>query len=467
MKRKYKDLSVNMLLFTISGFAPKLLSFVLVPLYTNCLTTGDYGIADLITTTIQLLIPIFTIDIQDAVLRFSLDKDADNKDVLSIGLNVILKGTLILMLGLIIIAFLPFIHVKKSYLIFLFFNYIATSLYNTVSLFCRGIDKIKVLTVASIINSVVTLTSNIICLVFLKMGLNGYLFSYIIGNVFALIYIVIRADLFRYVNFQWTQKNKKLQQEMFIYSAPLIFNVIAWWVNNASDRYILSAFAGVAVSGVYSVAYKIPSVLSTFQGIFYQAWSVSAVREFDSDDSDGFIGNMFSLMNTSMVIACSVIMIIDIPFAQILYAKDFFEAWKYVPLLLVSVVFNAMALFLGGIYTAVKDTKVLSLTTIISAIINTIGNFLLIPFIGAYGAAIATVAGYFVSYLYRYIKLKKYISMKINTIKEFSLYILLMVQTLIASFGYKYIFIQIILLVSILLLNINTVKKIFFKMLKK
>ena len=73
MDRKNRELSINVILFTISGFVPKVLSFFLVPLYTNVLSTYDYGIADLITTTVQLLIPILTIDIQDAVLRFSLD----------------------------------------------------------------------------------------------------------------------------------------------------------------------------------------------------------------------------------------------------------------------------------------------------------------------------------------------------------------------------------------------------------
>ena len=79
--------------------------------------------------------------------------------------------------------------------------------------------------------------------------------------------------------------------------------------------------------------------------------------------------------------------------ARILYAKDFFDAWKFVPVLLTGTVFNGIALFEGCIFTAVKKTREVSNTTLVGAAINTVLNLLLIPFIGALGAAIATMVG--------------------------------------------------------------------------
>ena len=83
-KRKYRDLSKNTILFTINSFGSKLISFLLVPLYTYVLSTNDYGTADLITSTVQLLVPVLTLNIQDAVLRFSLDKEYDKRAVISV-----------------------------------------------------------------------------------------------------------------------------------------------------------------------------------------------------------------------------------------------------------------------------------------------------------------------------------------------------------------------------------------------
>lgn len=69
MNNKYKFFGKNIILFSIGGVTPKILGFLMVPFYTSMLTPADYGIADLISTTVMLLVPIFTLDIQDAVMR--------------------------------------------------------------------------------------------------------------------------------------------------------------------------------------------------------------------------------------------------------------------------------------------------------------------------------------------------------------------------------------------------------------
>lgn len=94
--KKYKYLLKNIGLLTVSNFASKILSFLLVPLYTSILTTKEYGVYDIFNTTVLLLIPIFTIDIVDAVLRFSLDDKVDNNDVYTIGNILTFVSTLIL-----------------------------------------------------------------------------------------------------------------------------------------------------------------------------------------------------------------------------------------------------------------------------------------------------------------------------------------------------------------------------------
>ena len=55
-----KKLGKNILLLTIGNFASKILSFLLVPIYTAILTTEEYGIADLFTTSANLILPVFT-----------------------------------------------------------------------------------------------------------------------------------------------------------------------------------------------------------------------------------------------------------------------------------------------------------------------------------------------------------------------------------------------------------------------
>ena len=226
--------------------------------------------------------------------------------------------------------------------------------------------------------------------------------------------------------------DRKLIKEMIVYSAPLAINSVAWWINTASDKYIITFFCGAAINGIYSVAYKIPTILSTLQTIFYNAWSVSAITEFDKDDKDSFIGNIYSLYMCVSTIGCSAILIFNKFFASLLYAKDFFEAWAYVPFLLLGVVFNGIALFEGCLFTAVKKTKDVSQTTIVGAIVNTIANFALIPLYGAIGAAFATMIGYFTVWLVRTISLQKIVRMKVNWIKQGICIAVLIVQVFLA-----------------------------------
>ncbi len=457
MAEKHTYLAKNVVLFSINNFVPKLLSILLIPLYTHCLTTAEYGVSDLITTTVSLLIPIFTLDIQDAVLRFALDKNYQQKDIFSTAFHVILLGTGLVCIGAYVASLLDIPGLDDSYLLFFALMYFTTALYNTVSLFCRGIDKVNVMVVGGILQSIVTLSANILFLVVFKWGLTGYLLANTVGSVLALIWYFIGAKLHRYIHWQVP---KGVFKDMIVFSFPLIFSVIAWWVNNASSRYILSWMSGVAASGLLAIAYKIPNILSAFQNVFFQAWSVSAIKEFDKDDSDGFITNMYNMMNFGMVAVCSGIMLMNVPVSKILYANEFFEAWKLVPPLLISIVFNAMALFIGSIFTAVKDTRTLSVSTIVGAVINTVCNFIFIYYWSTYGAALATMLGYAVVLIIRHIILRKHIHMHIVWRRDLAVYALLLLQMGLAFFDSRYFVFQALIFVSLVLLYFKEIKQL-------
>lgn len=449
MASRQKYLAKNVFLFSISGFVPKILAFILIPIYTNYLSTEEYGISDLISTTVSLLVPIFTLDIQDAVMRFALDKNYNRKDIFSVATHIILIGTSLVCIGSFIVYLIKIPGVADSYLLFFVIMYFSTAASNTVSLFCRGIEKVNVMVVGSIINSVVSLSANILFLVVFHWGLTGYLIANSLGSIISLIWCFIGARLYQYFKFH---VDKSIYKDMITFSVPLIFSVIAWWINNASDRYILSWMMGVSVSGVYALSYKIPNILSMFQNIFAQAWSISAVKEFDKNDTSGFIGNVYNMMNFAMIVLCSGIMIVNIPIAKILYANEFFEAWKCVPPLLISVVCNAMALFIGNIFTAVKDTKTISVSTIIGAMVNIVCNFLFIYLWGAYGAALSTMLGYSVVLCMRHVLLRRHILLRINWLRDFIAYALLVGQMALVYFGTKTILFQLISFVAIIIL---------------
>lgn len=460
MANKHKYLAKNVGLFSISSFIPKILSFVLIPIYTNCLTTAEYGVSDLLSTTVSLLIPFFTLDIQDAVMRFALDKKYGKSDVFTTAFRIILIGTGLVSLGAFIASTLKIPGLKDGYLIFLILMYFTTALSNSLVMFCRGIDKVNVLVVGGILQSVVMLSTNILFLVVFKWGLTGYLLANTLGSLVAVFWYFIGAKLHRYIT---KSVPKNVLKDMVQFSFPLIFSVTAWWINNASDRYILTWMSGVAVSGLYAVSYKIPNILSIFQNIFFQAWSISAIKEFDKNDTDRFISNMYNMMNFGMVFFCSGVMFLNLPISKILYTNEFFEAYKFVPPLLIGVVFNAMALFIGSIFTAVKDTKTLSVSTITGAVINTICNFVFIYYWSVYGAALATMLGYAAVLIMRHIILRKHIKLHLKWWRDFSVYALLLIQMVVSFYMEQFSFVQMIFPLLIVGFYLKEVKQIFLK----
>ena len=458
-KRKYRDLSKNTILFTINSFGSQLISFLLVPLYTYVLSTNDYGTADLITSTVQLLVPVLTLNIQDAVLRFSLDKEYDKRAVISVGIKHNFIGLILLLFGIIAVRGLRVLSLDNIYIYFLIMSFILNGLHNSFSMYLKANDKVYVLVISGIINTLITCVLNILLLVTFKNGITGYLIANVAGIFIAVCIMLICGGIYKEFRFK---TEKKLSQAMIGYALPLVMNSVAWWINNASDKYILTFFCGIAVNGIFSVAYKIPTILSTIQGVFYNSWSVSAITEFDENDSDGFMGTMYTLYSCMSILGCSGIMLLNYPLARILYAKGFFEAWYYVPLLLLGATFNGIALFEGCMFTAVKKTKEVFRTTLIGAVVNTITNIVFIWLIGPLGAAIATMLGYFTVWLMRTIHLRGIVKMKVNWKTQILITIILFIQSVVAlKQGMEAI--QAICLVLIFVFQYSYIKRLLVK----
>lgn len=468
MKGK-KYLAKNISIMTISQFGSKILSFLLVPLYTSILSTGEYGTYDLINSTISLLIPILTLCVSDAVLRFPLDEENDKIGIFTVAIKRYLISQLLISLPIIFNCFITFNLTIKIYSVYIILMYASHTLSGIVINFARGLDGIKEVGISGVICSVVMLGLNILFLVVFKIGLDGYFIANITALFVQMLYLFVSLKLWDYLCFKG--KYYELQKKMFNYSSPLIANSIAWWVNNVSDRYVVTWICGVAANGIYSVAYKIPSIISAMQGIFNQAWTLSAVKDFDSSDSKGFFGEIYNTYNFLMIIICSILIMFTKIIANIMYSKEFYEAWRYVPWLLISVVFGAMSGYLGGVFAAVKNTKVFSQTTVVSAVVNTILNVVLVNYIGPLGAAIATLISYYIVFFIRIKYVKRYINFKLNLFRDHFCYLVLIAQSLLlyvfSNSTIYYYMIEMVLLIVILLLYIKELNHIKRRVLRR
>lgn len=431
MRSAYKKLGTNMLLFSISSFGTKLIGFLLVPLYTNCLTTEEYGTADMLYTIVQLAVPIFSVDIADGVIRFVLEKRQKESSILFTALKVVSLGSIALLLLLFGVRATGLFSISDKYYGFIFLNFLFTSLYNTFVNYLKGKERIKNLVFAGLMCSLLNAVCNILFLTKMDMGVDGYLLAHLLAVAVPLIYLFVCALHYGYLNLDCIAANRKLEKEMLLYSAPLILNGLAWWANNSLDRIFVTLICGVGANGLLAVAYKIPSILSMLQTIFNQAWSLSAIQEFDPEDKNGFIRHIYSYYGCAMTISSSVILLLNVPLASILYANDFFTAWKYTGMLIIAHLFGGLSVCISGVFNAVKDTKTLALTTLVGAIVNIALNAVLIPCIGVQGAVIATMLSNLAVWVWRMHKVRTYIKLKINIKRDVVSYIFVIIQCLV------------------------------------
>lgn len=459
MKQKNKSLLKNIGIFTIGSFGSNLVSFLMVPLYTAVLSTAEYGTVDLITSTAALLTPILLLSIQDATLRFGMDSSYRKEDVLSTSINIIMKGSAILFIGLIVVKILNFVNISTIYLVFLFVVFVLGALNNILNLYLKARKKASVIAMSGILSTLITCGSNVILLLVVKWGIIGYIISSTVGLFAQVVYQIVAGKAYKDIHIR---SYINLSGPMIKYSCPLIANSISWWVNNASDRYILTWLRGVSINGIYTVSYKIPTILSIFQNIFFNAWSISAIAEFDENDTDGFIGANYSMYSFISLFVCSGILIVNIPLAKFLYRGEYFGAWQCVPFLLLGTVFSGISQFEGSLFAATRNTKQVAKTTVIGAVVNTICNFVFIYFMGAIGAALATMLGYAVTWVLRTKYLQGFIKMKVNWFNHFASLLLVITQAIIATLNLSWM-IQIVICLGVLSLN----KKCIISVLKK
>ena len=259
----------------------------------------------------------------------------------------------------------------------------------------------------------------------------------------------------------------ELSKNMIKYSVVLIPNSFMWWIMNSSDRMMVSAMISVTANGVYAVAYKIPTLLSTITPIFNQAWSYSAIREDESEDKEEYNNRVYDNLVTIVIVVATGLLMIMKPFLSVYVGKEYYAAWHYVPYLIVGFVFMTLGSFIATSYTVHKDSMGFLISGTVGAIINLILNFILIPMMGVSGAAFATCISYFGVFAYRIKDTQKYIKLRVFKRKQICGYALLILSAMTCyldnCIGQTLLVIEFI---CIILLNKEFVKdmlKIIFK----
>ena len=306
---------------------------------------------------------------------------------------------------------------------------------------------------------------NILLLVVFKWGINGYVLSTVLSNVLSVLFLFWIANLKKFVKPR--QVSPAIAKAMLVYSLPLIPTTIFWWITNVSGRYMVTYFLGESANGLFSVAYKIPTVITMISGIFSQAWQISAVTEADDPGQSRFYSDIFSSYQTVVFMCASGVLLLIKPITAILVSEAFYPSWKYVPFLVLSVIFSCFVTFLGTFYMVAKKNAMALVTTCVGAGLNLVLNYFLIPKYGVNGAAFATFACYFTVFVLRAVDTRRIVRLDLGLGRMALNTLGVAAQALCLLYEVKFLYpIQIGIVLLLCLVNLKSIGRLLFQALR-
>lgn len=462
MKEK-RELVKNTIIISIGKFSTRLINFFLLPLYTTILLPAEKGDVDLLNRISLFLMPMITLQMDEALFRFLMDakNKNDKKSVISqvfifALLSSLIWSSLIFTVGRIL---------NYPYTKWLIIYSLASFVYSLSDGFLRGEGKLKVYSILAFTNSLLTILLNILFLVILKTGLTGMFLSYIIATFLTGFIGLIYVKAGKYISFKY---NDKIIREMFKYSLPLVPSSVSWSIIALTDSLMITTNLGSSMNGIYSTSNTFPTIMNTFYGFFNISWRGEASKIVNKKNKDYFYSSVY-LTVKRLLVAISLLIISALPFAfNILVNKNYHESYTYIPLMIISVYFSSLASFSSGIFSAYKDTKILATTTYVIAFINLIIDLLLINKIGLFAPILGTLLSYLIVFIYRNYKLRKYIALPLDKYLITNIIVISIVIAIYYSYSIiLYIIGFIIAIVYSYYINRDLVRKIIMKIKKK
>lgn len=418
-----KKLAKNTGFVFIGNMGAKLMSFFMLPLYTHWLSPVDYGTTDIINTYAMLLLNIVACDISDAIFIFPVGAKEDKiKSYYSTGFFFQIICSI---LTLIVFFGLSHIESKNSFFTHVWFIYgiLISNLFQKYTQdFCRGINKMSVFSFTGIISSLTIATFSILFIP--KMGVKGYVFAIILANTITGLFTFFYSHSYRYLSLQ--AFNIPTLWEMLRFSIPLMPTAIMWWLISGLNRPLLEEYCGLFAVGLLAVAFKLPSLINLVFGFFQQAWTITVIEEYKKEDFFLYYNKMYKIILTIQVTGCIFIILFSRLFIHLMTTEEYYQAWKYISLLAIGVILSNISAFTGTIFSAAHKTSYTFYSVITGGITSIICNFLLIPYLGLWGACISIILAHLASCLSRIYFSSKFVKFTNSwvTLRQFLLLLL-------------------------------------------
>ena len=398
-------------IYAIGNIGAKIITFLMVPLYTYSVDASDFGYYDVCLTVCFLLIPFVTLQLRDGAFRFLLDCDdnTQRQRIVTFVSRTMISTTVLA--GIVTVFLALFTPIR--YLGYAFALLISMSLQEVYSQVFRGLGNNRAFVTVGVLSAIGIGLFSIILVVGMGMGIKGIFLANIIARVLALAIVEARVRLISF-NTRWSLSSREVAKEIIRFTLPLLPGSLCWWLTGSSDRMFILNFLGLDVNGVYAVAIRFTGIINTLGIIFYQAWQETAILQYESPDRDRFFSKMFnSYIFVLALIFVGYVFMLKVNYGW-LVASEYRESLNYIYPLGFSAVIFALAAFFDMGYQCAKDTPRTLPAIVLSAIVNVALNFALIKPLGVYGVITTQLVTYLVLVTYRWYDMRRYFKLSID-----------------------------------------------------
>lgn len=355
MDSRKTGLVQNAGILAIGNLSSRILTFLLVPIYTRYLPPSAFGEIDILITLLSMLYIVVSLQSIESVFRYIQDSKSrqETSTTMSSALAIAAMG-----LAVFSVACFVFVRVSGFEYGIVFALHVFTSVLSNMLLqSVRGMNKMKLYAGVGVFSTVVNIVSNILFVVGLEMGAVSLLWAPVVTNSSVIVVLLLFCRMYQY--FRIDSIHMPTVSQHLRFSLPLIPNAIFVWLVSSLGRFILLHYYGTSDVGIMAIALKFPMILSTLNSVFFSAWQVSLVSEFSSQDKDRFASDVFN------GIACAQLsaMLVILPLSKIVMftfvGRSYLSAWVYIPAFFAGVIFDSYAMFYNaGFYGAKKTDSI-------------------------------------------------------------------------------------------------------------
>lgn len=401
----------NIGIYAIGSVGSRVITFLLVPIYSFFVAPEDFGYYDLCLTTVLFMLPLISMDLREGAFRFLIDTDDDDerRKIVTMSMATLLINTLLC----VTVGFLAQMLFDVRYLWYTVAFAISFSVYDVAAQMLRALGHSKVFAATGILCSFCIFLVSVPLVAFAGMGVEGIFIGNILARMVALAVMEWRVKLFSCYLHLHTDI-KAVWRKVMRFSLPLV--IVNLIINGITliNRCMISQFMGLGDNGQYAVAVKFAVILDSLVLIFNQSWQETAIRQYSDADRDEFYSKILNTYIWVLVVAVVGISYgARLVYGYIVGAEYQESVWLVYPLVMATM-FLSLSFFYDMGYQCSKHTGRQLPCLIIGLALSIVSNYLFIQWWGLAGAIGSNCVTYLFILIYKMIDTRKYMRLHIS-----------------------------------------------------